>query len=75
MVYRTTKAAISYFKKLRFGALYFLRSNSNGPFVKVGRRHRLATNVLPTSNYAPTAVTDVSVAVQKVTRSQLTQGK
>lgn len=75
MVYRTTKVRLSTFRTLRFGEPYYTRSNNNGPFIKVGRRHRLATNASPYTNFAPTAVTDIRVAVMQVPKNILTAAR
>lgn len=59
-IYRTQ------FRDLPDAGIYYLDAGT-GPFVKTGRRTRLATNSIPgSSGYADTAIADTSVAVRRV---------
>lgn len=72
MVQRRSRVERIPFRKLPFGAIYYLATGGTGPFVKAARREILTTDTSPDTNgYTRTAVSDVSVITKKVTKFAL----
>jgi hypothetical protein len=69
MFYRRTKVERSTFRNIPFGQVYYL-SDTSGPFVKMQQRRATLVSghapTVPGVYAAGTAVSDTSVAVQKV---------
>lgn len=69
MMYARTRAERSQFRKIPFGAPYFLATNlATAPTIKYSRRASLGGWSTSTGRPTTTAVADTSVAVVKVPR-------
>lgn len=72
MVHRRTRVERMNFKDLPNGSVYYVASDNTGPFVKCGRATIMAANTPPTgATWTPTAVSDVSIIVKKVSKFSL----
>jgi hypothetical protein len=71
MVRNSSKVSLTTFKKLPMGAIYYLAADGTGPFVKISRTARLATNSKPQTSPSGTAVANTSVSVIQVTKFAL----